>query len=426
MTEENSMEEKFTIPELLVMVPKLATLIEDGSVDPLLEAIERRKKRLQFIKLPDKIVLLRHGQSEGNVDSTVYSSKGDSLLELTEHGHQQALAAGSRLKELVPKEARVFVAVSPFERAIQTLYALYEGGFPRSQVDALHHDPRIREQEFGNFQSIGLDASAREQAKRVGRFYFRRPNAESSADVFDRVTSFWNDLLHDGPTSLLLGRDKKYDFCLVVTHGLTIRLLLMTVFQWSVDTFETVFNLRNCHHITLKKNMDKLCYEFCVEGSYPDRIPWATRNVWIKFKDKKKTEEDSSLENKLSELSSEYKNNLEMVKTLDTIRSENHNKTVLPFTVLDYLTITPPRSMQTEEIAKRIISGLGHTHRGSPEELMKLAESQAVDPSSIEMLDWWGSNKSYRGRMLRAKMDKKKLTSVSLDTTPGGRSRVVT
>ena len=33
------------------------------------------------------------------------------------------------------------------------------------------------------------------------------------------------------------------DMCLVVTHGLTIRLMLMCLFNWSVATFESVWSL---------------------------------------------------------------------------------------------------------------------------------------------------------------------------------------
>ena len=53
----------------------------------------------------------------------------------------------------------------------------------------------------------------------------------------------------------------KYDMCLMVTHGLTIRLMLMCLFKWSVETFASVWNLGNCEHITLKKNAHEHKYE---------------------------------------------------------------------------------------------------------------------------------------------------------------------
>ena len=55
----------------------------------------------------------------------------------------------------------------------------------------------------------------------------------------------------------------------------------MAVFHWSVSTFETVWNIANCEHIVLRKNMDKLCYELAPEISNPQRWPWATKTVWV-------------------------------------------------------------------------------------------------------------------------------------------------
>lgn len=64
-----------------------------------------------------------------------------------------------------------------------------------------------------------------------------------------------------------------------------------------METFGTVWNIGNCEHITLQKNMENCRYEtpgrrlrmtlllermrFCVGESYPPRVPWATRHAWI-------------------------------------------------------------------------------------------------------------------------------------------------
>lgn len=125
------------------------------------------------------------------MDHTLYTNRGDSKLELTPKGMEQANEAGARLFTLLG-ESRLFVVVSPFERAQQTLLGIYQGGPTlRENVVMVHHDPRIREQEFGNFQSLGLTALVRAEEERVGRFYYRRPHGESSADVYDRVSAFW-------------------------------------------------------------------------------------------------------------------------------------------------------------------------------------------------------------------------------------------
>eukprot|EP00960_Hanusia_phi_P028183 747253-Hanusia_phi.AAC.6 len=49
---------------------------------------------------PNKIMLVRHGESEGNSDDSVYTRVSDWRISLTQRGRQQARAAGSKLKEL--------------------------------------------------------------------------------------------------------------------------------------------------------------------------------------------------------------------------------------------------------------------------------------------------------------------------------------
>ena len=87
--------------------------------------------------------------------------------------------------------------------------------------------------------------------RQVGRFYYRRPTGESGADVYDRAATFWDSLLRNAlnpkdmflPTSQMPQTD---DALLVVTHGLTMRLLLMRYFAWSAQTFDAVYNPGNC------------------------------------------------------------------------------------------------------------------------------------------------------------------------------------
>ena len=51
-------------------------------------------------------------------------------------------------------------------------------------------DPRLREQEWGNLQPVSTAKALEQEREKVGRFFFRFPNGESGADVYDRATSF--------------------------------------------------------------------------------------------------------------------------------------------------------------------------------------------------------------------------------------------
>ncbi|CAE7471807.1 unnamed protein product [Symbiodinium natans] len=383
---------------------ELLARLARGEMDEAVKAIQARNRDLLWHQLPERIVLLRHGQSEGNVDHLLYTSKGDSRLELTKRGIRQAREAGKRLKELSPKHGKVIICTSPFERTTQTLLALYAGGFNQENVECVHVDPQIREQEFGNFQDPGLTSKVRAEEQRVGRFYYRRPNAESSADVFDRVTQFWDKLFEDNGKGLLTDPSVKYDMCLMVTHGLTIRLMLMCLFKWSVETFASVWNLGNCEHITLKKNAAEHKYEICIEESYPQRLPWATREAWIVFNTKNAPEEMlerlGALQEARDALCDEgvREEALRIDKALDSLENKILRVRSEPYTVIDYLAIPQPRTTQKEEVLSRLVPGHGHGHK-SPEEMHRLVS--APDEDDIEFIDWWGDNLSYQGKMLR-------------------------
>jgi broad specificity phosphatase PhoE len=47
---------------------------------------------------------------------------------------------------------------------------------------------QLREQDWGNFQAPGQQTRNYEERLKYGRFFFRFPEGESAADVYDRMT----------------------------------------------------------------------------------------------------------------------------------------------------------------------------------------------------------------------------------------------
>jgi hypothetical protein len=96
----------------------------------------------------------------------------------------------------------------------------------------------------------------------VGRFWFRFPTGESGADVYDRVRSWWSDAVMN--VNLRPGYDT-VDGLVVVTHGLTMRFVLMQLYGWSPTTFQSVWNAGNCHVYVLRKDLS-------LHGASPYRL----------------------------------------------------------------------------------------------------------------------------------------------------------
>jgi len=99
--------------------------------------------------LPSVIILVRHGESEGNADHTLYRTIADNLVELTEQGSEDAKKTGIRIKQILG-DRKVHMIVSPFQRTLQTARNIRTSF--ESQIFHTYVDSRIREQEFGNLQ----------------------------------------------------------------------------------------------------------------------------------------------------------------------------------------------------------------------------------------------------------------------------------
>lgn len=198
---------------------------------------------------PIRIILVRHGQSEGNLDETKYCTIADSKIRLTQSGSAQAEACGRAIREIIEKTSKedwqVYFYVSPYKRTLCTLKGIGRA-FEREKIIGVREEPRLREQDFGNFQEAKHMAMVKDVRKQFGRFFYRFPEGESGADVFDRVTSFLESLWRDIDT-FRLNRSHCTDLNLViVSHGLTMRIFLMRWFKWTVQQFELLNNPQNC------------------------------------------------------------------------------------------------------------------------------------------------------------------------------------
>ncbi len=104
-------------------------------------------------RTPLRIILVRHGESQGNVDEDAYAHTPDNRIALTERGRQQANDAGARLAAMIGDETVSFYH-SPFLRTRQTTEHIVQAFSPDRIVD-IREDARLREQEHGNLQVGG-------------------------------------------------------------------------------------------------------------------------------------------------------------------------------------------------------------------------------------------------------------------------------
>jgi phosphohistidine phosphatase SixA len=94
-----------------------------------------------FRALPNKIFLVRHAESQGNVDPKTYSEVPDYEVPLSAKGWDQACLAGAAIKAHMERdhgpEYKLFFMTSPYCRTRQTFVAM-RGAFAEKNVAGVH------------------------------------------------------------------------------------------------------------------------------------------------------------------------------------------------------------------------------------------------------------------------------------------------
>jgi len=158
---------------------------------------------------PERLWLVRHGQSQGNVARDAADESGSHEIDidvrdvdvpLSDLGFEQAEAAGRWFAALPKDERPEIILSSPYVRARQTAEAICNAGALAAGPSRTIIDERLREREFGIFDrltTVGIRERFPEEAahrRRLGKFYHRPPGGESWADVILRLRSMLNTI----------------------------------------------------------------------------------------------------------------------------------------------------------------------------------------------------------------------------------------
>lgn len=153
-----------------------------------------------------RLLLVRHGQSVGNVADDEARAAGahrlnldfrDADTPLSDAGSTQAAAVGRYLAGLTDELRPTVWLTSPYRRAADTAAAAL-GAAGGDAV--LLTDERLRERDLGildGFTGYGIRDRYPEEAERrdrIGKFYYRPPGGESWTDVLLRVRYLITDL----------------------------------------------------------------------------------------------------------------------------------------------------------------------------------------------------------------------------------------
>ena len=122
-------------------------LSQSNLCDWFCSVIVRRSKEYCCRQRAKRIILIRHGESQGNQDSRIYATVPDHAIGLTEKGRDQAYHCGKELKKFIGTNETLVCFVSPFRRSKETCELICQA-FSEENIIKIREDPRIREQEW--------------------------------------------------------------------------------------------------------------------------------------------------------------------------------------------------------------------------------------------------------------------------------------
>jgi probable phosphoglycerate mutase len=172
---------------------------------------------------PDRLWIVRHGESAGNVARDAAYASGLAVIDIAERdvdvplsalGERQSRALGDWFGATAEAERPTTVLTSTYLRARQTAASIRQARGVTGDVPTVV-DERLREKEFGvldRLTKLGIEQRFPDQAAlraRIGKFYFRPPGGESWCDVILRLRSVLDTVSlhysHPGSRVLVVG-----------------------------------------------------------------------------------------------------------------------------------------------------------------------------------------------------------------------------
>ena len=192
-----------------------------------------------------KMFLIRHGESMQNTKENYSIGLPDHKVYLTEQGKEEARLAGEFLKKYITENeidiSNSVMWVSPFTRTRETASIINDS----LGIKRVKEDITLIEQQYGLFSDKEI-ARIKElypeqfafydnYYQNEGKFYAKLPQGESPFDVALRTKQFLDTIYRD-----------KEDILFVVSHGTTIKTIVMNFFHYSPEWYSSELTPGNC------------------------------------------------------------------------------------------------------------------------------------------------------------------------------------
>lgn len=216
-----------------------------------------------------RIILVRHGESQANVDQSIHKRLPDHEIALSTRGQTQAKTAAEKLYEFYVnkygegevehwqqhKSRKFHFINSPYRRTRDTA-DIISRNFPASKSLIRKENILLCEQQFGIFDGLEDDEIERKFPEEYktwklcknynGKFWARYPMGESPFDAAIRVNQAFARIKKNS--------DKDH---IIICHGTVVKLFVMMWFNYSPEWFATCKTIGNCGLYLIEDNKDK-------------------------------------------------------------------------------------------------------------------------------------------------------------------------
>ena len=198
----------------------------------------------------NRIFLVRHSVSAGNLDNSLYFTEKECDIELAPGGEKQAEDAADKITGLLrdvyeENNKRIGIKLewsdfyfnmfySPYVRAKQSA-DIIKGKIESTKgykIESYNQNPILVERKWGQLRDIVTNG---EKTEDHFNFFYTPENGESFADVYNRTELFHQHLLSR----------ETYDNVIIVAHGEFNKVYLMRLLGWDIDEFDKWRTPRN-------------------------------------------------------------------------------------------------------------------------------------------------------------------------------------
>lgn len=159
-----------------------------------------------------RVIIVRHAQTDENVKQVDIGHDSQALL------NAEGIAQAKKLGHYLKAEKITHAYVSPQQRAVHTAKEVLDH-HPKATMIATDD---LKEQNLGVYESVSKHVWKAVKEQSTDPFHLFKPEkGESYAELQARVSKFFRDLV----------RKHADDTVLIVSHGGTIGMLLLDIFQ---------------------------------------------------------------------------------------------------------------------------------------------------------------------------------------------------